>query len=538
MASKIPASSTPYDRLNSPEPRKNLFQKIGAKIIQQLRPVPPYSLSVNQAVNRPLLNIQELSLTITSIMTDITFNILKHLRPVDLVRYGQVCKQTQRISQNSAFWELFMERIYPNVQFRYMGKPKDVFKQNFIMQTKQLNSKLYSNLLNENYSIKSVKDSELKKPYHYLTYQNDTVIYDTNKNSIELWDIKTNELKHVFEGHSGKITCLCLNGNTLISAGSNDNTIKIWDLQTYQLIATLKGHKGRIDKLEVLGHQNQLLASTSYVLGTTILWDIKEEGKFMKIREFSKKDGHLLLSIGDHVVTYSDDSGMNLYNFKTRQYDNQSQNHYTTQSQLVRSYNNDTLVFPSRAQGQLTTMNINTRETMQLNPGIPQNLISMMKNPQDIKSMLMLPNGKVAVGYVNKLIRIFDLKAYTCIHTFKMDEELHSLHLKNDDKLIATDTNGNMRVYDLNNNTTIDLKLNTDDNLISYNPILKIKFIGEHILITNDTYEVIRVWNLETKKYIKIEIPDIQICKCLYLDSGYIILAGKDYKISILDFTL
>jgi WD40 repeat protein len=73
-----------------------------------------------------------------------------------------------------------------------------------------------------------------------------------DRNGMELWDIRTERLPSVFEGHSAFVNKVAFSpdGRQVVSA-NNDETLKLWDLTSGRLLRTFEGNAGPPDLLAV-----------------------------------------------------------------------------------------------------------------------------------------------------------------------------------------------------------------------------------------------------------------------------------------------
>lgn len=114
-------------------------------------------------------------------------------------------------------------------------------------------------------------------------------VLSTSGSSILIWRLKLQELPSrvqepddVLEGHTDKITSICVSSNsTLIASSSTDKTIKLWNIETQKLIVTLAQRKDPIYAVSFSPDGNLLAAggNNKYKCDgektTTIyLWDV------------------------------------------------------------------------------------------------------------------------------------------------------------------------------------------------------------------------------------------------------------------------
>lgn len=100
-----------------------------------------------------------------------------------------------------------------------------------------------------------------------------------------LWDLETEEVETVLEGHTDTIFSLCIspNGKT-VASGSNDKTVKLWNLEDLELATTLVKRKDPIhtvafdptSRLLAAGGENKY-TSTEGKRTVIYLWDTYTE---------------------------------------------------------------------------------------------------------------------------------------------------------------------------------------------------------------------------------------------------------------------
>lgn len=99
--------------------------------------------------------------------------------------------------------------------------------------------------------------------------------------SVRLWDLASGTVQTVFSGHRTAVTQVVFNGTgTVLCSGSRDTTIILWDLVAETGMFKLKGHKDQITGLSFLSEKpasdelEDWLISTSKD-GLVKLWDLK-----------------------------------------------------------------------------------------------------------------------------------------------------------------------------------------------------------------------------------------------------------------------
>ena len=92
---------------------------------------------------------------------------------------------------------------------------------------------------------------------------------------IQLWDVTTQKRVRTFKApHKYAICKLAFSSDgTLLASGDTGGKIHLWEVTTGAHLASYKGHKGNIGAL-VFSKDRKLLASTSSLDGTVLLWNV------------------------------------------------------------------------------------------------------------------------------------------------------------------------------------------------------------------------------------------------------------------------
>ena len=110
--------------------------------------------------------------------------------------------------------------------------------------------------------------------------------------TVRLWDARTGQHLHTFEGHVGGVNSLAFSpdGKTLASSGGwfaiwdnwNDSTIRLWDVRSGQNLKTIKRHTGEVISL-AFSPDGETLASGSMDM-TVRLWYLRS-GPYLRSLE-------------------------------------------------------------------------------------------------------------------------------------------------------------------------------------------------------------------------------------------------------------
>ena len=95
----------------------------------------------------------------------------------------------------------------------------------------------------------------------------------SNVNSIQIWNLVSNECVATLEGHSTFVHGLENIDENRFASGSMDKTIRIWNANSYVCFKILKGHQYGVEALKCL--TSNRLASGSH--GEIKIWDVESE---------------------------------------------------------------------------------------------------------------------------------------------------------------------------------------------------------------------------------------------------------------------
>jgi WD40 repeat protein len=94
---------------------------------------------------------------------------------------------------------------------------------------------------------------------------------------IRLWDLETGEEVRRFEGHAGRVTCLCFTPDGLhVVSGSDDKTLRLWDVASGKEVRRFEGHTHNVAYYMAVTPDGQQIVSGSGDVDTTVrIWDLK-----------------------------------------------------------------------------------------------------------------------------------------------------------------------------------------------------------------------------------------------------------------------
>ena len=106
-----------------------------------------------------------------------------------------------------------------------------------------------------------------------LTSNERYVVSASRDSTLKVWDLKTDEIIHTLEGHSGCVNAVAIIPNTMFAvSGSSDKTLKIWNLSSGQLIRTFIGHTHDINAVAVTPDGKRAVSADDELL---FVWDLR-----------------------------------------------------------------------------------------------------------------------------------------------------------------------------------------------------------------------------------------------------------------------
>ncbi len=89
----------------------------------------------------------------------------------------------------------------------------------------------------------------------------------------KVWDVGSGELLGTYFGTEGALRDVSVSSDGRRAASAGNVDVVVWDLDTFETVARLPGHAGGVDGLD-FSPDGSLLATSSWVDGTTRLWDL------------------------------------------------------------------------------------------------------------------------------------------------------------------------------------------------------------------------------------------------------------------------
>lgn len=121
-------------------------------------------------------------------------------------------------------------------------------------------------------TCKKIKEIDVNDEIREVTYSPDgKIIASTLGYDFALWNAKTGDLIHKFEGHRKNVTSICFStdGKWMVSA-SEDNQIKVWNISMGALLTTLNEHTSFVESLDFSPSGNEFISAS--LDGTVKIW--------------------------------------------------------------------------------------------------------------------------------------------------------------------------------------------------------------------------------------------------------------------------
>ncbi|MBN1803043.1 MAG: TIR domain-containing protein [Candidatus Lokiarchaeota archaeon] len=126
-----------------------------------------------------------------------------------------------------------------------------------------------------------------------LLENSNKLISASKDNTIKIWDLKSKILLHQLDGHSAGVNTIAIDDMHIYS-GSDDYDIKIWNLQTGNLIHTLEKHESPI--LSIISFEDYIV---SYSKEKIYIWDVNLKDIIGEIDTFQKKIDNLSINFNE-----------------------------------------------------------------------------------------------------------------------------------------------------------------------------------------------------------------------------------------------
>lgn len=177
--------------------------------------------------------------------------------------------------------------------------------------------------INQNGEITQFKDSWTapdKVQTLAISPDNKKIASSGGKNKdISIWDVETNKIVTILQGHTDSINALSFNatGNILASA-SSDETTRLWDMSENKEIHLLQGHTDKVQAVSFIAPEDALLATAGND-NTIRIWDVKT-GKSQDNPWRGHTDkifGLRSVANGKYLISASNDRSLRLWDIES-----------------------------------------------------------------------------------------------------------------------------------------------------------------------------------------------------------------------------
>ena len=269
------------------------------------------------------------------------------------------------------------------------------------------------------------------------TYETNDLIACAADNTIQMWNLASNECVATLEEHSDRIECLENIDEHRFASGSNDKTIKIWDSKNFACIKTLTGHLNAVCSLKSM--TLNMLASSSY--GEIKIWNL-ESGESLQTL-----NGHSERCIRGLV--------------------------YLPNRNLVSCSVDKTIKVWDLARGEC---------------------IQTLTGHSQVNCIILLRNGQLASGSVDKSIKIWNMESGDCVKTLKEHSNwVWRLEQLESGELVSCSADMTIKIWNLaEGKCSRILKGHTS-------PVKSVRVNGQkNTLVSCSDKGTIKTWNLKT----------------------------------------
>ncbi|EPZ32315.1 hypothetical protein O9G_002156 [Rozella allomycis CSF55] len=191
---------------------------------------------------------------------------------------GTSCLISKVDAHESKIWDVCCHKDYiftSSADSTVKVQPSHFFKQLFDIRQRKI-----SHL--STFSLDSINSDIYTCHYHGF---NNILASGGYEKKITLFDVKTNRLIKLFEGHEMAITKLSFNlAGNLVLSGSKDGTVKVFDTVSGLCVKTIDCHLGEVTSVRLDSNGIHMLTSSKD--NSTRLWD------FRMLRPLVKYKGH------------------------------------------------------------------------------------------------------------------------------------------------------------------------------------------------------------------------------------------------------
>jgi WD40 repeat protein len=299
------------------------------------------------------------------------------------------------------------------------------------------------------------------------------VLASISGSQILLWDLDTQKVEAILEGHNDTIFSLSLSpdGKTLAS-GSIDKTVGLWNLETRKQICSLAMRKDPIHSVA-----------------------------------FSS-DGKLLAAGGENKYKASDEKKTTIYiwDIETRELANSFQGHDLRVNTVAFSPDNKVLASGSN-DGHVKLWDINSGKE----------LYSLNGHDEKVSMVAFTPNGKQLISSGDGGIKVWDLQAKNLNKSFAEGTDyINCFALHPSGELLAFGIHEGIEIWNLNSATRLSYLDFMWPTSMSFSFDGRLFASGDASAFTEDDGGLVKVWNVPSEQE-----DDIQLIRKKIEESGY-----------------
>ncbi len=258
-----------------------------------------------------------------------------------------------------------------------------------------------------------------------------------SKNLIRIWDLKTKKCIKDLDGHTDWVVDLCSLSKNQLASASWDKTIKIWNLDLGECIKTLSGHRDHVDKVCLLPNGNLASSSSDY---TIKIWNLTSGECLLTLPESFgpsmcvSSDNRFLISAGN--------GGIKVYDIKNNfKIVHKIKGNSKTVCPLPDNKIAYSLVRRAEywylgADAEIVILDLNTGHKLKTFW-----VANSCGNVDNIDSILLIQDNKLIFSYGSH-VNILDLKSNKVIRCFHASIDVKSMVILPDGNLAVGNSNG------------------------------------------------------------------------------------------------
>jgi len=129
--------------------------------------------------------------------------------------------------------------------------------------------------------------------------------------TIRIWDVRTDEVVHVFRGHRAAVSALAFRNESYeLLSGSYDRSVRLWSVADMAYVESLFGHQSEIHAVDTFAGERAVTCGGD---GTVRLWEVADETQLVFRGHRASID--CCAAVGEsHVISGSQDGTIALWN--------------------------------------------------------------------------------------------------------------------------------------------------------------------------------------------------------------------------------